>query len=106
MDSILSRRTTAEWLELLHANRLPAGPVNDIAEALEDPHLDAVGFFQFLDHPVAGPIRRPRCGVGFDGDQLDLAPAPRLGEHTEEVLREAGVDEATITALSADSEVR
>lgn len=87
LDGLLATRTTDEWLGLLSDLKIPCGPVNTLVDVLEDEHLKAVDFFEIVDHPIAGRVRRPRCGVRFDGRHADLGPAPALGEHTESVLR-------------------
>lgn len=99
VEGILETRTSAAWLEVLLAARLPVGPFQTFDDLLVDEHLDAVGFFQTIDHPDAGTTRRPRSGVSFADHRVDITPAPALGAHTETVLRDAGVDDGTITAV-------
>jgi len=66
--------------------------VRDLAALLADPHLNAVGLFESIDHPAAGPIRRVRRGVGLgSAASRGLRRPPALGEHTAEVLQEAGL---------------
>jgi crotonobetainyl-CoA:carnitine CoA-transferase CaiB-like acyl-CoA transferase len=97
---ILAMRTTADWLELLRANDIPVAEVNDLAALLREPQLTATGFIETHEHPSEGRIRSVRAPARFDGSRPErAAPAPQLGEHTAEVLREAGVDEASIRAI-------
>ncbi len=94
--------TTAHWLEALQAADIPCGPVNPLADLPNDPHLAAVDFFPLTDHPSEGRIRTVRPPVRFaDADCTLRHPAPRLGEHTSEILRELGLPDATIADLIA-----
>lgn len=100
MREIALTRTTAEWEELLLRIDVPHTSFTKMTEVAEQPHLKAVGMFPITDHPSEGAIRTARPPIRFD-----LTPAnirrhvPRLGEHTAEVLRELGYDDAEITAM-------
>jgi crotonobetainyl-CoA:carnitine CoA-transferase CaiB-like acyl-CoA transferase len=96
----LRQRTTAEWLEILSALDVPAARYNTIEDLLEDPHLNDTGFWQSEDHPTEGRLRRARTATRFGGGiRGDVLPAPRLGQHTREVLAEAGFGEAEIARM-------
>jgi crotonobetainyl-CoA:carnitine CoA-transferase CaiB-like acyl-CoA transferase len=97
---IVATHSTAEWIELLRANDIPVAEVNDIAALLREPQLTATGFIEPVDHPSEGRIRNVRAPIRFGTERLQASmPAPRLGEHTAQVLREAGLDEAAIRAV-------
>ena len=67
--------------------------VNTLAGLKDDPHLKAVGFWQEVDHPTEGRLRMTRFPVTFSKTPADVRRLqPRLGEHTAEILREAGLD--------------
>jgi crotonobetainyl-CoA:carnitine CoA-transferase CaiB-like acyl-CoA transferase len=81
-----AERTTRDWLELLRSLDIPAAPVNSLDDLFGNQHLNAVGFFETVGSP-AGPVRFPGVPVGFSRTPGRVAgPAPRLGEHTEQVL--------------------
>lgn len=100
--AIFRHRTTAEWEAFLEAADIPFAPFHDLHSILEDPHLGAVGFFAHEEHPTEGPIRRMQPASTWSRTQPEAAlPAPRLGEHTRQVLSEAGLTEGEIDALIA-----
>src|SRR6185369_17167772 len=93
----MKKRTTAEWLEALEAADIPVQRMNTLADIVEDPHLNATGFFRTLEHPTEGKIR----SMAVPSEWSESAPefrrhAPRLGQHTREVLKEAGLGDAEI----------
>jgi crotonobetainyl-CoA:carnitine CoA-transferase CaiB-like acyl-CoA transferase len=84
-------RTTQQWLELFRKLGIPAAPLRTPDELFDDPHLNAVGFFETVDSPD-GPVRFPGVPTWFSRTQGRVAgPAPRLGENTSEVLEELGL---------------
>lgn len=98
----IAQKTSAEWLAIFRAADVPAGPYNTIDGLLEDPHLQATGFVFNEDHPTEGPIRRTRVANRFSGGMRDATlPAPRIGEHTRQILAEAGCSPAEIDAMIA-----
>jgi crotonobetainyl-CoA:carnitine CoA-transferase CaiB-like acyl-CoA transferase len=81
-------RTTAEWIKLLTEARVPAMPVCDPANILDDPHLREVRFFQHYDHPTEGSCIAMRPPVRYSAQpEPALRPAPRIGEHTGEIRK-------------------
>jgi len=100
---IMATKTTAEWLKIFDRSGVPITIVNTLESLVTDPHLNATGFWQFTDHPTEGRLRMTSFPVNFSGSPADVRRhAPRLGEHTEEVLREAGLSMAQISALLAN----
>ena len=99
-------RTTAEWLAILNAADLPAMPVNSIEQVLEDPHIADVGLLKTVEHPSEGSIRVISNPVNWIGaEAAPLRPAPRLGEHTCEILAEVGLESAEIDRLLSSGAV-
>jgi crotonobetainyl-CoA:carnitine CoA-transferase CaiB-like acyl-CoA transferase len=103
LADIFTTRTSAQWLALLAENDIPGVPLFSLEDLIDDPHLEAVGFFRPMNHPTEGPIRL----TGIPSRWSDTPPAitrhaPLLGEHSVEVLREAGLDDGEIDALIAE----
>ncbi|MGE8129640.1 CaiB/BaiF CoA transferase family protein [Methylobacterium sp. NPDC080182] len=95
-----ARRTTAEWVAFCDSVSIPCMPVLGLEDLPEDAHLKAVGFFGSAEHPSEGRYRTMRRPVSFSGSRFAIhRHAPRLGEHTAEVLAEAGLEPAEIAAL-------
>jgi crotonobetainyl-CoA:carnitine CoA-transferase CaiB-like acyl-CoA transferase len=89
--------TTAHWLTKLKAADIPSGPVNALGQLPQDEQLAAVDFFPISKHPSEGRIRSTRPPVRFSAADCAMRrPAPRLGEHSREILREAGLSKAEI----------
>jgi crotonobetainyl-CoA:carnitine CoA-transferase CaiB-like acyl-CoA transferase len=106
MNAVLATRTKAEWLDALDQAGVPAGPVHSIGEALNHPQTLARGMVADLVHPQAGPTKAIGCPVHFSATPARIdRPAPRLGEHTRDVLREAGYNDGEIERLIADGVV-
>lgn len=94
------RRTTAEWVAFCDSVSIPCMPVLGLEDLPEDAHLKAVSFFGSAEHPSEGRYRTMRRPVSFSGSRFAIRRhAPRHGEHTAEVLAEAGLDPAEIAAL-------
>jgi crotonobetainyl-CoA:carnitine CoA-transferase CaiB-like acyl-CoA transferase len=98
LDGELQRHTTAEWLERF-AGSVPAAPINDLAQALDNPFVTEHGRLQTLPHAGRGSYRMVASPVRCAGETPPARPAPALGEHTDALLRELGYDEARIRAL-------
>ena len=98
LDRELEQRTTGEWLAAF-AGEVPAAPINDLKQALENPFVTEHGRLQTLPHPVKHAYRMVAPPVRCAGEPAPARPAPALGEHTDALLRELGYDGARIEAL-------
>jgi crotonobetainyl-CoA:carnitine CoA-transferase CaiB-like acyl-CoA transferase len=102
LSAALRRRTTAEWLRRLADADIPHGPANSLQDLLNDDYLRETGFFQTVVHPTEGATKTLAPPVDYSATPCAIRrPAPRLGEHTKEVLAEAGFDAAAIAAIRA-----
>ena len=100
MAEIALTRTTAEWEELLLRIDVPHTAFAKLTEVADQPHLKAVGLFVDLEHPTEGRIRQARPATRFSGSPASIHRLPpRLGEHTEAVLKEAGYTDGDIASL-------
>jgi crotonobetainyl-CoA:carnitine CoA-transferase CaiB-like acyl-CoA transferase len=107
IDEAMPARTTAEWLVLLRAADIPCGSINTLDDLFDEPHLRSSGFFRTEQHPTEGRLKVTRHPIDFDGvSESDTRPAPRIGEHSREVLAESGLTEAEIAALGKSGALR
>jgi crotonobetainyl-CoA:carnitine CoA-transferase CaiB-like acyl-CoA transferase len=106
MDAVLVTRSKAEWLAAFDAAGVPAGPVHSLGEALTHPQTLARGMVVDLVHPEAGATRALGSPLHFSATPTRIdRPAPMLGEHTREVLRECGYSDAVVDAFVAEGVV-
>ena len=97
---------TAEVVRRLTEADVPCAPVVALDELHEEPQVVASGSLVEIDHPVVGAIRQPVPAARFDGQASPVgAPAPAVGAHGREVLRDLGCDDAEIDLLAADGVV-
>ncbi len=100
LDEALAERTTAEWLEVF-AGAVPAAPINDIKQALDNPFVTDHGRIQTLTLPGYGDFRMVAPPVRCAGDEAPARAAPRLGADTDAILGDMGYDAARIGTLRA-----
>jgi len=107
MHAVTRTLTTEALLALCLRLDIPATRLYAIDELPEHPHLKAVGLFQEVDHPTEGRIRTIRPAARFGRTPAQLSrPAPSLGQHTDEVLRESGLTDTDIAALAESGAIR
>jgi crotonobetainyl-CoA:carnitine CoA-transferase CaiB-like acyl-CoA transferase len=99
-------RTTADWLDRLRG-RVPCAPVNDVRQALADPQVLARDMIVDVEHPEFGTLREVRSPVRTEGEIRQPRRAPRLGEHTDSILRDVlGYGDGTIARLRTAGVIR
>ena len=100
LAGVMATRSTSEWMEALEPAGVPAVPLRSLEDLLEDEHLQATGFWTMADHPTEGRLRLPAPTSRFSATPAEVRRLPpRLGEHTREVLAEAGLTAGEIDAL-------
>lgn len=97
VSEVLAGNTSEYWLQAFSNADIPAAPLYCVDDLLTDPHLQQVGMLQNLQHPSEGAIRSPAPVGTYSKTPISIRRnAPQLGEHTQEVLHEAGLTEAEI----------
>lgn len=100
LSEITATRTTAEWIGQLEARAVPCGPINGLAEVFADPQVQARGLAVKMPHPEAGEVPLVASPIRLSKTPVEYRRAPPLvGEHTDEILADLGVDAAGIAGL-------
>ncbi|MBL8642951.1 MAG: CoA transferase [Rhodospirillaceae bacterium] len=97
---IMATKKTKEWLDIFGNTSVPTIVVNTLEDLITDEHLNAVGFWQTVEHPTEGKLKLPGFPINFSATPESIRRhPPRLGEHSTEILKEAGYAQADIDAL-------
>jgi formyl-CoA transferase len=99
-EALFASKPTDEWLAILDAAGVPAGPLKFTEELLDDPQVVENGFIASFDHPLMGPVRQAGPMIQMSETPLRAqGSSPTLGEHTDSIMRDLGYDDAAIAAL-------
>jgi crotonobetainyl-CoA:carnitine CoA-transferase CaiB-like acyl-CoA transferase len=97
---VMTTRTCSEWILELERADVPVARLHTKESLLEDPHLNAVAFYPEYDHPSEGRIRTVAPVGRYSATSVGIhRHAPRIGEHSVEILKEAGLDHAKINQM-------
>ncbi len=103
MEARFATQPADHWIERFVEVDIPCGPVNTIDRALENPHIQARGMIMDYEHPELGALRAPAPPMRSSSTKAEVRSAPPgIGEHTEDILRSAGLDQGRIEALVAE----
>jgi formyl-CoA transferase len=106
IEAITVEHPREHWLAQFDSAGIPCGPINDYAEAFANPQIQARGMVVEIDHPTLGHVRTPGSPLKMSETPAIVGRrAPLLGEHTREVLREAGFTDEEIAKLAASSRI-
>jgi crotonobetainyl-CoA:carnitine CoA-transferase CaiB-like acyl-CoA transferase len=100
LERTLQAEPVEVWVERIIAAGVPAGPILDYSQVLEDPHTLARGMVTDVEHPVAGTVKTLGSPVKLSKARLsDIRPAPLLGQHTDEILAQFGLEPDRVAGL-------
>ena len=100
IQDVMLTRTTADWVHRLNAAGVPAGPIQTVGQAVQDPQIIARGMVLEMQHPTAGKVNTVGCPIRLTRTPASLRmPPPLLGQQTDEILFGLGYDSADIAAL-------
>ena len=104
LNDVFKQKTIHEWMEVLETAELPCAPINTVADIVNDPQIKARNMIVELEHPVAGHLKMAGVPVKMSATPGAVErPAPMLGQHTAELLKEIlGWDEAKTAAFFAE----
>jgi crotonobetainyl-CoA:carnitine CoA-transferase CaiB-like acyl-CoA transferase len=103
LEDIMRKRTVAEWVALLEPIGVPVGPINDLAQAFAQPQVKSRGLQLELPHPLAGTVPGVANPIKMSATPMRYESAPPLlGQHTQEVLGQLGIDARELEALARE----
>src|SRR5688500_13425278 len=107
MAEYIAKHSTAEWLERLDAADVPCAPILRRGEIIGNEQVVARGLIAEFDQPAVGRVRQPKPAARFSVNEAVIGgPAPRIGEHSREILRELGYVDSAIDKMVSDRAVR
>jgi formyl-CoA transferase len=106
LDKVLVAKPTAHWVDVLNKAGVPCGPIYNVKEVFEDPHVQALGLAVTIEHPRLGKQAVQNLPVTLSRTPGAVRTAsPEMGQHTDAILAEAGYSKDEIAALHRDGAV-
>jgi crotonobetainyl-CoA:carnitine CoA-transferase CaiB-like acyl-CoA transferase len=107
MGEYIAQASTAEWLQRLDANDVPCAPILRRGEIIANEQVVARDLIAEFDQPTVGRVRQPKPAARFERSEVEIGgPAPRVGEHSRDVLSDLGYSAGDIDRMIADKVVR
>jgi crotonobetainyl-CoA:carnitine CoA-transferase CaiB-like acyl-CoA transferase len=107
MAEYIAQHTTAEWLERLDAADVPCAPILRRSEIIGNEQVVARGIIAEFEQPTVGRVRQPKPAARFEVNEAVIGgPAPRVGQHSKDVLRELGYSDGDIETMIGNRSVR
>jgi len=107
MQEYIGQHTTAEWLARLDEADVPCAPILRRGEIIKNEQVVARQIIEELDQPSVGRIRQPKPAARFQTNAARIGgPAPRIGEHSRQILRDLGYEDDAIAEMIASKSVR
>lgn len=107
LEDILAQQDKAHWIDLCDQAGVPAGPINNFAEAMADEHFLARGMVQEMDHPVIGKMKTIGFPSKFSLTPAQIRrPAPLFAQHTDEIMESIGISAQEVDYLRAEGCIR
>ena len=104
LQSYFINNTTDYWVDALSEAHIPAGPANALEDLQDEPQLKGTNFFQKRKHPTEGDYWETQPPVRFaNSAEKEIQPAPHIGEHTDSVLKELGMEPQAKEGKNANS---
>lgn len=106
LSQVFKLKDTRDWIKILNSYGIPNGPINNIEDIVNDPQIQAREMIVDVEHPKAGNMKMPGVPIKMSETQGSVrSPAPILGEHTDNILKEFGISDEKIEQMKANKSI-